>query len=210
MALPGEVQVGRFSRFFSKFTGSKGPSGRFTFGTEIQPQVSLWSGVENRFLDSWQRFAANPSITGVAGNQAFVLLRNPTGSNVVAVVEKARVTSANLPAAGGGLLDYGAALAGADGATVFTPQSLDRRWGQNFGSQLKLSGGTVAGGQLIGTQIDSVVLDINDWYDFIQTQNQELPLLPGDGIQISNNVVAQGVFVTFWWRQRALEDSEQS
>ena len=46
--------------------------------------------------------------------------------------------------------------------------------------------------------------------DVIVDDLQELPLLPGDAMQVRNNTVNQFVSGIVWWRERALEDSERT
>lgn len=210
MAIPGEIQIGRISRFFSKFTGSKGPSGRFSFGNEIQPGLQLLTGVENRYLESWSRFGIlcqQPA--GAAGTFAFVNIRNPLGSNLLVVIERA-VGINDSAGAASLFLYYGGDLAGADGATVFIPQILDARAGPNTGSAMKTTGGNPAGGQIIGTAIDKCILPASTQYSFISGDDLSFlgPIMPGNGIQIATSIAAVSMSASFVWRQRVMEESE--
>jgi hypothetical protein len=209
MAVYNEILVGRFARMLQKFFAIKGSVPAKQLSGEIFPSFPLFNGVENRHLEGWQRFSMQTTqAAGAAGTAAFCLLRNPVGSGIMAILEK--LVAVNISAAADGLnLFYGAALAGADGGTVYTPQIMDPRAGAQTGSAMKLTSGTIAGGQVIGTQVDGVLADVNDWYDFILTEDAELgPIMPGNGVQVQTSLFVLGLSVSWRWRQRPIEESE--
>jgi hypothetical protein len=46
--------------------------------------------------------------------------------------------------------------------------------------------------------------------DVIVFEDHEITLLPGDALDVANGVANQALGVTFWWRERFLEDSERT
>src|SRR5437879_1331505 len=88
MARYNEILVGRFNRFLQKVFAMKGEPPAPQLAGEISPNFQLFSGVENRYLEAWDRFAAGVNVAPVAGNLSGIRLRNPAGSNIVAVLER--------------------------------------------------------------------------------------------------------------------------
>lgn len=170
---------------------------------DIDPLVKLAflfkTGNEDRYLQGWNRFAMAAVVGAVAAQFGAVRLRNPAGSNLVAVIEKAN--------AWGGLADQPNVrqLVTNVDFTAFTPAKLDTRTIANSGLSASTgnaaaqAGTAIAEGQ-IGTSQNTV--------DFILTENQEMTILPGDSVSIWNNTVNQGFQAAFTWRERALETSE--
>src|SRR5260370_24325928 len=87
MARLNEILVGRFGRSLQKHFGIKGPVPVATLAPEIIPVINVFSGVETRYTDAWNRFGAVSSLAALAGNETLGQLRNPAGSNIIAVVE---------------------------------------------------------------------------------------------------------------------------
>lgn len=205
MAVQGEIQIGRISRFFTKWLGTKGQSNPMSISGEIAGVIPLWSGVENRFLESWQLFGVAAVVAAGAGNLSELVIRNPTNSKLIAVLEKVTVACTVLTTFH---FDVGAALGGVDKAGVLGPQIRDGRWGNNSGTGLVVTNGSTTGGQIVGTTIGLALVPANATYDFIQDANQEIALSPGSGAQVECETVNTQFFGTFWFRVRALEDSE--
>ena len=202
MAGYNEILTGRFNRFLQKLLSMKGPASMNELGSVLTPSVSVFSGVENRYLESWNRFSIATSPTGGVGQQAGVRLRNPAGSNVLGVVEKMYVaaTAATLTA----LIGLGAV--GGNLTTVLTGQRLDARTIYGTGAIVPSSDTNTGGG--LSPQIGLAQFLANTGADLIQYENQEIPLLPGDALQVTALGTAQQLLVWFEWRERALEDSE--
>jgi hypothetical protein len=206
MAVTGEIQIGRISRFLTKWLGAKGPSPRMTIGGEIVPVLPLWSGVENRFLDSWNLFAVNISVlAGGAGNTSATRLRNAAGSGVIAVVERILVST---PAADFPFVFYNTTSVTTDLTTTKAPLSIDFR--QVSGASLLFSSknNSAASGSgfiyLQGATGPTLNMEV------ILDDNQEIVLPPGSGIDIASNNLNQALNVSMRWRERAIEDSEKS
>lgn len=202
MAGYNEILTGRFNRFMQKLLSMKGPAALNELGSVLNPSISVFSGVENRYLESWNRFSLATGPTGAAGQQSGVRLRNPPGSNVLGVVEKILVfASGTATTALVGLGPIGGNL-----TTVLTGQRLDARTIYGTGAIVP-SSDTTTGGPL-SPQIGLAQMAPNVSYDLIQYENQEIALLPGDALQVTCLQLAQQITVWYEWRERALEDSE--
>jgi len=207
MALFNEILAGRFNRFAQKHFSLKGSDGAPTLGADVGLTMSYLSGYENLYLQGWDLFAAGGSITAFAANAQSIQFRNPTGSGVVATFTVANwaCVTAN---GGSAFLWRGNTL---DQTNVFGTLSLDPRT-KRAGSALIHSANN--GNALIvlnGSQFNlgSLLLPANVSVNFIAT-GTELPLLPGDTLQIVNTTLNQNMFYQVWWRERALEDSEKT
>src|SRR6516164_6184652 len=97
MARFNEILSGRFNRALQKLTSIKGEAPAPVLGSEILPVFPMFFGNENRYLESWQTFGSLSGISAVAAQFSIFHFRNPTGSNVIAVVTK--LTLSNTQAA---------------------------------------------------------------------------------------------------------------
>src|SRR5438034_3476406 len=88
MARFNEILVGRYNRFVQKLLSMKGDAPVPQLASEFQPIIPTFSGVENRYLEGWDRFSITLSQTAVAAQTNGLQFRNPAGSNVIAVFEK--------------------------------------------------------------------------------------------------------------------------
>src|SRR5258707_13299714 len=88
MARFNEILVGRYNRFLQKLFSMKGGPPSAQLATEITPNLNLFNGIENRYLESWFRYGAAPGLAAVVGANPGFRFRNPAGSNVIAMVEK--------------------------------------------------------------------------------------------------------------------------
>src|SRR5258708_24193061 len=66
----------------------KGDASLFQFSTEMGGYLPFFSGVENRYLEGWDRFGLFRGQGGLAATSTNFRLRNPVGSNVMIVLEK--------------------------------------------------------------------------------------------------------------------------
>lgn len=205
MARYNEILVGRFARMVQKLFGMKGEVPVGSLAGELSVIFPLINGVENRYLESWDRFAFAGTQAGAAAANATWQIRNPAGSNVVMVIEKITVAATNtgfsIPAFRHGALTT-------DLATVasYNNPRLDSRGRPNptaiISSATNVSGGlankvTVAG--LLNTSVD-----------FFLFEEQEVNLLPGDAAQIVEGIANQALTVSWVWRERFLEESERT
>jgi hypothetical protein len=202
MALYNEILVGRYNRFLQKLFGMKGPASVRQLASELQPALSVFHGAENRNLEGWDRYGVALETPQVAAQFSGIALRNPAGSNVIAVVEKIAVSTATISDA----CVVGNALT-TDLTTVVTGVQLDKRG--RVGSTCVPSSGSSAAlpatNAFLGFKIG-----VNLPFDFLTTDIHELPLLPGDGILVKMGAVSEEIRGCFLWRERFLEDGERT
>jgi hypothetical protein len=206
MAVFNEILVGRFNRALQKLVGIKGGPPSRQLGSEIMPTFCFPWGVELRYIEGWNTYSYNVVLSGSPANTNMVQLRNPAASNVVAVFVKCAATAG--AAADGAILSQGRKT-----TDLSTPnpaaagQNMDPRSGATARSALVASIQQPAGA---APGLDRAIASMiaNSTYDFILDVTEEIPLLPGDAISIRNTNVNVGSNYTFWWRERALEDSE--
>ncbi len=208
MAKFNEILVGRFNRALQKTFGMKGGPPSAQLATEIQPNISMFWGNEQRYFEGWGRFGVAPGIAaGAAGTRAAFRIDNPKGSNVLAVIEKLIITA---PA---GLVDspqvtYSIISGGPFASTVITVNTgLDNRGPQT--PQLSVTARNDVN-SVAGVTIHQVNLTAGGSIEVILDDDQELTLLPNSSYSIYSSTLAQGLNATIWWRERALEDSEKT
>jgi hypothetical protein len=196
-----EILVGRFNNALKKLFGMKGPAPSPQVSGEIAATLAVPLGVEFRFLEEWTRFAATEVVAGVAAQAAAARIRNPIGSNVIAVVEKACFSAA---AVDNPKLQLSATAA--DLGTADVGNRLDSR-GRPQTSLIVSKSGT---GVALTNTIEQATIAANVTYDFILFEDHEITLLPGDALQLISNVLNQQIITTMVWRERFLEDSERA
>lgn len=203
MARFNEILAGRYNRYLQKLFQLKGGPPAAQLASEVMPVYPFFAGRENRFLEGWSTFGHVRNIVPVAAVNGAYRIRNPVGSNLIAIFEKIMVgfTAADQP-----ILQLQATTG--DLITPFTiiPTRWDARQGQ-IGSGLVQSDSS--GGSVVALQAKmQAFFPANGTIDFINTDVAELPLLPGDAIQVQSGQANQGLVVTWLWRERQLEDSE--
>jgi hypothetical protein len=203
MALTGEVQIGRINRFFTKWLGAKGSSPRMTIGGELIGVIPLWSGVENRFLDSWGTFGFAQFIAAQAAATVGFRLHNPGKSGVIAVVEKWSIAvgaSQNVTLSVSNTVD-----------TDLTTASVGSGRGDGRGVLVPvcIPSSSLTSPVSLGSLIGQFQLGVANPYDIITDEDQEIGLTQGSSLQVVTNTVNIPFFVSIWWRERALEDSEK-
>ncbi len=201
MAVFNEIGIGRWNRFIQKLTDIKGGPPARQLASEIVFQHPIFHGAENRYLESWDRFALTLTVGPIAAQSAGVRLRNPPGSNVIAVIEKAAVSVTPSTFAN---LEYGTP-GGADLSNAAVAIPLETRG--RSASSLIASFNAAALATL--NPISQVGLLATAPYDFIVDRVQEISVPPGGAVQIDESAVNTQVSVTFWWRERFLEPAER-
>jgi hypothetical protein len=202
MAVTGEVQIGRINRFLTKWLGSKGSSPRMTIGGEIVPVLPLWSGAENRWLESWDKFGFFAFVAAVAAVNSRFRIRNPAGSKVIIVVEALIA----VPAAADTIVLQEARGIATDLATTFNATPLDARNPRK--SAVITSIGTSATDMAGQSSVFDSAAPASLPAIFINTINQEFPITPGDTYEMKANTVNNACTFSMFYRERALEDSE--
>ena len=201
MALFNEILVGRLNRWCQKFYSIKSGTASLTqLLPTVQTVNSIQSGVEDRYLQSWNRFANWTNVAAVAAQFGGFEVRNPANSNVIIVIES--ITADTLLAAPVRLQRFGALT---DFATVGAGIPLDIRG--NPGSVGVPSTGTLAALTSTGL-IGHATLPANTTWQFIQNPDQEIPINPGGAIQIVCDTANQAIGFAMIWRERVLESSE--
>jgi hypothetical protein len=201
MAKYNEILVGRFNNALKKFFSMKGPAPAPQVAGEIGATIPLFFGVENRFLEEWTRFASFNAQAGVAATFASLRLRNPTGSNVIVVVEKIAVAFTVVDI----VSTFLGPLTGDLATIIATATRLDAR-GRPAGSAV-LSQGTPAA--INTTNIWAADGAPNVTIDEVLDENQEITVLPGDVIQIQSQTANTLLRASIMWRERFLEESER-
>src|SRR5260370_4141043 len=87
MGIFNEIVEGRLNRGLQKLFAIKGGPPVRQLGGEIMPVHPLRSGVENLWLEGWNRFVAFTDLTSGVGQIVGVRMRNPIGSNGNGVLE---------------------------------------------------------------------------------------------------------------------------
>lgn len=209
MARFNEILVGRFNRALQKLTGIKGGPPAAQLATEIGAQIDFnQMGVDFRFLEGWNRFAGSAVTAAVAAQDAAVQLRNPAGSNVMAIVERFDVFE--------GAADQiivtqntndAAALANVVGVRCLDNRAV-KGSPNTLGAVLSLSfGNNIA---LIGGILFRLFVQANIIFVPLQTQDQQITLAPGDALWVFSSAVNVSIAVNMMWRERFLEDSERT
>lgn len=196
-----DVWVGRINRWIEKLLDVKGGPTVVDVDPSIVIDVPFDRPADERFQLGWNSFGAAINTAAVAASNAQAQIRNPAGSNVVAVLESCIVQQ--LTATTRSSITLQEFTAQVDLTTVVTPTPMDRR--MNFqGSNMIISatGNGPFGNGVLGCVVSGIS------FQFIQYENQELQILPGDGIRLGNNTVNEAISVSFLWRERALEPSE--
>ncbi len=206
MAIFNEILVGRFNRSLQKAFGIKGSPPVRQIAGEIQPGYQINTGVENRYLEAWNRFGVAVNIPGNVGNVGAFQLRNSPGSNVIAVMEKITLISV---VAGEFDLGYLTIVVPGDLATTTNGVPFDRRFGPlATGAAIQPSFTNVTPAAPI--IIFRTFLPANTPIEVLGIDDHELPLLPGDIFRGINTVANSGVIFNIWWRERYLEESERA
>src|SRR5216683_1744621 len=87
MAKFNEILTGRHNKMLTRLFSMKGSAPAPQLAGEIMPVHLFFSGVENRFLESWNRYGFFATIGPTVGQTEAVQIKNPAGSNIVTVLE---------------------------------------------------------------------------------------------------------------------------
>jgi hypothetical protein len=209
MAVFNEILVGRFNRALQKLTGIKGGPPVKQLATELMPVHMFNSGVENRVFEAWNMHSFTITFSASAANLNSVQLRNPVGSNVVVVFVKVACSGTT----GGQSYILSSGPKTTDQGTIVplpANTNFDRRSGTGQRSMLIASDSQIAGPIVPAPDRAVAIIVANQTYDFIVDVCEEFPLLPGDAMAIRTGTVNTADNISFWWRERPLEESEVS
>ncbi len=201
MAVYNEIGIGRWNRFIQKLTDIKGSPPARQLASEIVFHHGIFSGEENRYLESWDLFGVGATVGPIVGQQSGLRLTNPSGSNVIAVVKKAAVSTGTTQSVN---LEYGRVGASLSQALVSIPMETRGRAAStclaSFNAAALTTLNVIAQGPLLA----------NTLLDFIGDGIQEISLPPGSAVQIDGQGANIALAVSFWWRERFLEPAERS
>lgn len=205
MAVFNEILVGRFNRALQKLTGIKGGPPVRQLGSEILPVFPIFWGAENRYLESWNRFGFATQVNASAGNNSLFKIRNPAPGNIVIVVEKLLLMN---PTAAAVLvnLNMGGTTQDAPVPENGFAVRLDARTQTVQPASILSQGNGVATNGFTFLQAQ---LGVNQDYDVIVDENQEITVLQGDALQVFVGANTQ-LNLSMFWRERFLEDSERA
>lgn len=205
MAKYNEILVGRFNRAAQKLFGIKGDAPVSQASGDVQVIHPFRSGRENLWLEGWDTFWFTRAGTSVGGITNVIRLRNPVGSNTIAVFE--RICYMNFNVGNAPVLRSG--TTNNDLPTVFVVgnKRMDTRGRPDSG--LITSENSGAGGALLQARMSGNTGPLT-FFDFIPTDIGEIMLMPGDAIEVDGAGVGGGAGAStdFLWRERFLEDSE--
>lgn len=203
MALYNEILVGRFNELLTRMFGLKGQgSPAPQLAGEIAPSFDLGAPpIEARYIGGeqvWCGYGAAPA--GGAGKNAFASLNNPTGSNVIAVVERVAVYVA---------INYEFNL-GIDvnlrAGTIGPVLPRDSRL-YNGPYPYKTAIGITFAGDAVGAPAV-----LGPYYGNLARQPTILDdgwvLCPGSALVVYSQTQNQAILGSFSWRQRPLNPSE--
>src|SRR5467141_3930273 len=204
MAIYNEMMSGRFNRSLQKIFGIKGPPPVRQLGGEVMPVHMVASGVEHRYLEGWNRFAAMINAGPTVGQNNGFQIKNPgltqlSGSNksgqMILVIE-----SLVLRNEGGTdtfiVSQFGNAVA--DLLNVFTGFRLDPRGNPTSSAVLSSASNVVSP----AVEIYRRFVQANTDLQIIQFEDQEQPLLPGEALRIVGAQLNIAQRVGFIWRER--------
>src|SRR5712664_4204220 len=207
MAIFNEILSGRYNRALQKIFAIKGSPPVRQLGGEVTPVHFLFSGVENRFLEQWNRFGAAITIPPVAGLNAAAQFRNPASSGVVAVIERASFFESLADNIFVTQSTNDAQLAAAIGQRCLDNRPV-KGSSTTLGAACQITTGN--GIPITGGVIGVVAVQATTDYPYlIMDENQEITILPGDVLYLFTTNVNITFRVSLLWRERALEDSEK-
>src|SRR5712664_1346908 len=209
MARFNEILVGRFNRALQKLFSMKGGPPAPQLASEITTNIQFnQMGNDFRYLEGWDIFGNQIFLAASVGNTAGYRLRNPVGSNVIAVVEKVSFQSS---VATDVIMRVSTALNQPPGdlGTILSGAVLDIRSQRVPGSSVIPSDANPS--VAFGAPFYRWSLTANGpSLDGILDENQELLILPGTAIQFET-VQQNTIFVCATrWRERFLEDSDRT
>jgi hypothetical protein len=209
MALYNEILTGRYNRALQKIFQLKGGPPAPQLAGEISVTLSMFYGVENRYLEGWNRYAiaAAPG-TPAAGNRAAVRIRNAANSNVVGVLERISIFKSVAPGSTPFVLvDSIATTMPTENNANIGARSLDTRQ-QQTNSNLIVSTSVNFG--IVGTSAMFAPCTNLVPFEIVWYENQEICLSPNEQLTVADDVLADALLVSFVWRERPLEEGERT
>jgi|SRR6267378_1577910 len=206
MARFNEILVGRFNRFLQRYLSMKGGPPAAQLASEIAPNLNLEdaTNLENRWLMQVRSYGLALTSPAVAAQLSAARIANPAGSGAVIVVEKISGTQGAIAS-----LLYTLTRGPVGGGNLTAPVSganRDLRQGSTSGSVAQLSVGSAAANTGAGLAFVSALQ--NTTGEFILDEDQEIVVMPNDILTVWSSAINTQVLITFFWRERALEEGE--
>lgn len=195
-----DVYLGRFNRWIEKLFNVKGGPTVVDVSHQVMSMLSLDKGVDHRYLEGWNRFAVVANQPAVAAQFSRFRIRNPAGSNMVAVIEQIFVFEA---ASDQAFVAWGAVTSDLANLVTLTFTRMDPRGNPQPVSIVSINAQAGGGQPLLQRPVTATA-----GTDFINDPNQEIPNLPGQAVDIQAQVANQPLVTTIMWRERPLESSE--
>jgi len=202
MAIFNEILVGRYNKALQRAFGIKASAPVRQLGGEIMPTTSIFRGVEERYLESWFRWAIAVNLAAGVGNVGTIQVRNPTASNVLAVIEKVTLAST-----GAEDFSVGYIATTTDLVTSVTAVTLDTRIQVAQGAALV--GSSTNASTPPGPLAQEIARGGGVSIQLMFNENQEVVITPGFAYRVQGDVANQIMIVTIQWRERYLEESER-
>lgn len=195
------VYIYRLSQWIEKKFNAKGGNVITDFEQAARAVLPLPIGVEERYLQGWNRFAIVVNIGPVAAQFSDTQIRNPANSNVIVVVEQITCNSSvgdnPFVAWGSSVTDFTTVV-----SLAFT--RMDPRG--NPQPTAIVSKQTSVG--IVGVPQLQRNVQSTGSVDFINNVDQQIPVLPGQALDVNAQTANTNLIVSYMWRERALELSE--
>lgn len=214
MSLPNEILVGRYNRLAQKFLSMKGAISMGVLDPQLTFVIGCFYGAENRYLEGWDLFGFSKALSAPgAGNQLFATLRNPVGSNVVAVVTRAAMYNPAAVDTGRLMIANSNTASTTDQPTVNSVPNFDKR-GRPSSTIVSSDNSGAAPTALAGysnlVQQSPLQTTSGIGSNELMRAGDEIPLLPGSSLTLQNSTLNSSINMCFWWRERFLEESERT
>lgn len=197
-----DTYLGRFNRWIEKLFNVKGGPTVVDVSHQVLSTLSLDKGVDHRYLEGWNRFAVVNAVAALAANFGRVRIRNAAGSNVMIVLEQLNTFSGSA-VADSPLVAWGAVSTDLANLQTLTFTRMDPR-GNPQPTAIVSFNAQASGGQPLLQRIQPA----GNGVDFINNPNQEIPILPGQSVDIQSNTANTQLTCGLMWRERPLESSE--
>lgn len=196
------VNLGRWSRYVERYFNIKGGGGLYDVEQSVRVNLPILNGVEDRYLQGWNRFAVVALIPPVAAQLGRFRIRNPVGSNVITVIEQLTALSTGGPDQV--VTTWGAVTTDLTTLVTLTFTRMDPRGNPQPTSIVSFNQQASGGQALLERAYNSANLPV----DFIQSADQQITNLPGQAIDVQAGTVNLNLTVSVMWRERAMEASE--
>lgn len=194
-----DVWLNLTNRFVEKLFNVKGGPTVVDINPSVQVTLQLDADNEIRYLEGWNRYGVNVAVGAVAAQFGTVQIRNPAGSNVIAVVESLRFNPA---AADSPTLTWGATVTDLATLASLTFTRIDPRG--NPQPTCIISSTTTTANLAVFAQFNTSTISV----EFIPTPHCEYTVLPGQILKVFGGVANQIINVSWLWRERVMETSE--